>query len=103
MPVRSCRVTITDMDGVAHTVEVTAGTLYEAVALGLAAIRGDDWVVGIPQGMNSVRVRVTDIPVEHHVKLQDFMKWIERNGGSPREKTDRLRIREIIGLPRDAR
>jgi hypothetical protein len=103
MPVRSCRVTITDMDGVAHTVEVTAGTLYEAVALGLAAIRGDDWVVGIPQGMNSVRVRVTDVPVEHHVKLQDFMKWIERNGGSPREKTDRLRIREIIGLPREAR
>jgi hypothetical protein len=103
MPVRSCRVTITDMDGVAHTVEVTAGTLYEAVALGLAAIRGDDWVVGIPQGMNSVRVRVTDIPVDHHVKLQDFMKWIERNGGSPREKTDRLRIREIIGLPREAR
>jgi hypothetical protein len=103
MPVRSCRVTITDMDGVAHTVEVTAGTLYEAVALGLAAIRGDDWVVGIPQGMNSVRVRVTDIPVDHHVKLQDFMKWIERNGGSPREKTDRLRIREIIGLPRDTR
>jgi hypothetical protein len=41
--------------------------------------------------------------VEHRVKLQDFMKWIERNGGSPREKTDRLRIREIIGLPRDAR
>ncbi len=103
MPVRSCRVTITDMDGVAHTVEVTAGTLYEAVALGLAAIRSDDWVVGIPQGMNSVRVRVTDVPVEHHVKLQDFMKWMERTGGSPREKTDRLRIREIIGLPRDAR
>jgi len=103
MPARSCRVTITDMDGVAHTVEVTAATLYEAVALGLAAIRADDWVVGIPQGMNSVRVRVTDIPVEHHVKLQDFMKWMERTGGSPREKTDRLRIREIIGFPRDAR
>jgi hypothetical protein len=32
MPVRSCRVTIKDMDGVKHTVEVTAETLYEAVA-----------------------------------------------------------------------
>ena len=28
MPVRSCRVTIQDMDGVSHTVEVTAATLY---------------------------------------------------------------------------
>ena len=100
MPVRSCRVTISDMNGVAHTVEVTAATLYEAVALGLAAIRTDDWVVGIPEGLNAVKVRVTDVPVEHQVKLQDFLKWVERKGGSPRETTDRLRIREIIGLPR---
>src|ERR1700690_894480 len=100
MPVRSCRVTISDMNGVAHTVEVTAATLYEAIALGLAAIRTDDWVVGIPEGLNAVKVRVTDLPVEHQVKLQDFLKWVERKGGSPRETTDRLRIREIIGLPR---
>jgi hypothetical protein len=103
MAVRSCRVTISDMDSVAHSVEVTAATLYEAVALGLAAIRTDEWVVGIPQGLNTVKVRVTDIPVEHHVKMQDFMTWIERKGGSPREKTDRLRVREIIGLPQDSR
>ena len=103
MPVRSCRVTISDMNGVAHPVEVTAATLYEAVALGLAAIRTDDWVVGIPEGLNAVKVRVTDVPVEHQVKLQDFLKWVERKGGSPRETTDRLRIREIIGLPRITR
>jgi hypothetical protein len=47
MPVRSCRVTIQDMDGVKHTVEVTAESIYEAVALGLAAVRGNDWVMGI--------------------------------------------------------
>ena len=41
--VRSCRVTIQDMDGVSHTVEVTAATPYEAVAQGLAAIRGNEW------------------------------------------------------------
>ena len=43
MSVRSCRVTINDLEGVAHTVHVTAETLYEAVALGLAAIRKDSW------------------------------------------------------------
>jgi hypothetical protein len=52
MPVRSCRVTIQDMDGVSHTVEVSAATLYEAVAQGLAAIRGNEWVAGIAQGLN---------------------------------------------------
>jgi len=44
------------MDGVSHTVEVTATTLYEAVAQGLAAIRGSEWVAGIAQGLNVVKV-----------------------------------------------
>jgi hypothetical protein len=69
MPVRSCRVTIQDMDGVSHTVEVTAATMYEAVAQGLAAIRGNEWVAGIAQGLNVVRVSVADVRVEHEVKL----------------------------------
>jgi hypothetical protein len=49
MPVRSCRVTIPDMEVVSHAVEVTAARLYEAVAQGLAAIRGNEWVAGIAQ------------------------------------------------------
>jgi hypothetical protein len=44
MPLRSCRVTIQDLAGVAHTVEVTAESLFEAVAQGLAALRGKEWV-----------------------------------------------------------
>jgi len=35
-------VTISDMEGVTHTVEVTAATLYEAAALGIKQIRGND-------------------------------------------------------------
>jgi hypothetical protein len=35
------------VEGVAHTVEVTTAALYEAVAQGLAAIRGNDWVAGV--------------------------------------------------------
>jgi hypothetical protein len=99
MPVRSCRVTIQDMDGVAHTVEVTAATLYEAVAQGLAAIRRNEWVAGIAQGVNVVKVSVADVRVEHEVKLMDFTKWVDRTGGSPREMSDRQRIRAILGMP----
>jgi hypothetical protein len=98
MPARSCRVTIRDMDGVSHTVDVTASTLYEAVAHGLAAIRGNDWVSGIAQG-NVVKVSVSDIRVVHEVKLVDFSKWLDRTGVSPREVSDRKRIRSILGMP----
>jgi hypothetical protein len=88
------------MEGVSHTVEVTAVTLYEAVAQGLAAIRGNDWVAGIAHGLNMVKVSVTDVRVEHEVKLMDFTKWLDRTGGSPREVNDRHRIRSILGMPR---
>jgi hypothetical protein len=56
MAVKSCRVTVTDMEGISHTVQVTAATLFEAVALGLVAVRGHEWVAGIPEGLNTVRV-----------------------------------------------
>ena len=98
MPVRSCRVTIEDMDGVSHTVEVTAATLYEAVAQGLAAIRGNEWVAGVAQGLNVVKVSVADVRVEHEVKLGDFTKWLERRGNTPREVIDRKKIKAILGV-----
>jgi hypothetical protein len=98
MPVRSCKVTVNDLDGVSHTVEVTAATLYEAVALGMAAIRTDEWVTGIATGLNTVRVRVTNVPVDHEVQLKDFTKWLDKNGGSPREVSDRRRIKTILGM-----
>jgi len=99
MPARSCRVTIKDMNGVSHTVEVTAATLYEAVAQGLAAIRGNEWVAGVAEGLNVVKVSVADVRVEHEVKLMDFTKWLERSPRSPRESSERHRIRAILGMP----
>jgi len=98
MAMRSCRVTIQDLDGVAHTVEVTASTLYEAVAQGLAAIRGREWVAGVEQSIGLVKVSVTDVRVEHEVKLGDFTKWVERKGGSPRDVIQRGKVREILGF-----
>ena len=98
MPIRSCRVTIQDMEGVAHTVDVTAQTLYEAVAQGLAAVRANDWVAGIAEGLNSIKVLVSNVRVEHEVKIRDFTKWLEKSGGSPREVSERQRIRSILGM-----
>lgn len=97
MAMRCCRVTIQDLDRVSHTVEVTASTLYEAVAQGLAAIRGNEWVSGFAEGV--VKVSVSDVRVEHEVKLADFTKWLETKGRSPRQVIQRQKIREILGMP----
>lgn len=99
MAVRSCRVTIQDTEGISHTVEVTAASLYEAVAQGLAAFRGNEWVTDIGERFGVMKVSVADIRVEHEVKLKDFTHWLERPGRSPREVTDRQKIKAILGMP----
>jgi hypothetical protein len=98
MSPRSCRVTIRDLEGVEHTVHVTASSLYEAVALGIASLRSQEWVAGIPEGMHPVRVSVTDIPVEHSVKLSDFNAWLRKEGGTPRDRASRYKVKEILGV-----
>ena len=100
MSVRSCKVTIKDLDGVSHTVDVTAATLYEAVALGIAAIRTDEWVQGIPEGLNPVKVQVKSIPVEHEVRMKDFLCWLDGTSQRPRDIIQKNRIREILGMER---
>src|SRR3984885_13311916 len=99
MEVKSCRVTISDMEGVAHSVEVTAATLYEAVALGLRELQGNKWVEGIAKGLNTVRVSVKNVQVEHTVPIGEFTKWMERGGGPPAERTRKRKVREILVLP----
>ena len=74
-------------------------SLFEPVAQGLAALRKNEWVEGIEERFGVVKVSVTDVRVEHQVKIADLMKWLERPGRTPREITQRQRIRAILGMP----
>lgn len=82
--------------GVSHTVQVTASTLYEAVALGIMAIRGHDWVGETGGDFSTVKVSVIPIPIERTVQIRKFTQWIEKTGGSPREVLDRDRVRATL-------
>jgi hypothetical protein len=66
--------------------------------LRLAAIRCHDWVAGIAQGLNVVKVSVAEVRVEYEVRLLDFTKWLEKTGGSPREVSDRRKVPTILGI-----
>jgi hypothetical protein len=98
MSVRSCRVTVQDLNGASHTAEVTASSLFEAVAQGLAALRKNEWVEGIEERFGLVKVSVAEVRVEHQVKTADSTKWLERPGRTPREITHRQKIRAILGM-----
>ena len=52
----------------------------------------------IEERFGFVKVSVADVRVEHQVKIADFTKWLERPGRTPREITQRQRIRAILGM-----
>jgi len=84
------------MRDVEHTIDVTAETLYEAVAAALATLQQDSWVGEIAQGLNTVSVLVQQPPVKHEVKMKDFLSWLGRKGGSPAEVTLRERVTRML-------
>jgi len=94
---RACKVSIRDVRDVEHTVDVTAETLYEAVASALAAFERDNWVGEITQSLNTVSVLVQQPPVRHEIKMQHFLSWLGRKGGSPAEMMLREKVAKLLG------
>jgi hypothetical protein len=75
MALRTCRVTCCDLSGVEHTVEVTADSLFEAVAQGLRAFAASDWGSDLERG-NTLTLVVKQPEVEHRVRVRDFEAWL---------------------------
>jgi uncharacterized protein (UPF0210 family) len=100
---RTCTVAVKDLRDVEHSVEVTAETLYEAIATALAALQQDNWVGEIGQGFTTVSVLVQQPPVKHEVKMKDFLSWFERQGRSPAEVMLKQKLERILGKEKPAR
>ena len=97
MALRTCRVTCRDLKDVEHTVEVTADSLYEAVAQGLRAFRDADWASDREHGLTKISVIVKQPEVEHTVRVKDFESWLESAGRSPAEMSLKTRLRQLLG------
>jgi hypothetical protein len=65
---KACTVVIHDLNKTEHALDVTAETLYEAVAQALAALRVNDWVGEIGCGLTTATVRARHPEVTHIVK-----------------------------------
>jgi hypothetical protein len=60
------------MSEVSHRVVVSAESLYEAVALGIATIREEDWVEALRHEYGTVDVSVSETPARHLVQMKEF-------------------------------
>jgi uncharacterized protein (UPF0210 family) len=93
---RTCTVAVKDVRDVEHSIEVTAETLYEAIATALAALQKDNWVGEIGEGFTTVTVVVQQPPVKHEVKMKDFVSWLGRQGRSPAEVMLKQKLEKIL-------
>jgi hypothetical protein len=98
VPLKACTVVVLDLNDTAHALDVTAETLYEAVAQALATVRGHEWVGDIGRGLTTVTVKVRNPEITHTVKIQDFENWLNRGCRSPKEMAMKARLRQMLGM-----
>lgn len=99
MALKTCTVIIQDLNQTEHALDVTAETLYEAVAQALAALGANDWAGDIGRGLTTATIKVRHPEVTHVVKIQDFENWLKRGCNSPRDMVLKGRLRRMLGLP----
>lgn len=87
---------VRDPNGVEHTVEVSADSLYEAVAQGLRVFRESDWISEVGRGQTTISVAVTHPEVQHKVRIRDFERWLESQGRISAEMSLKARLRELL-------
>ena len=77
MALKTCKVSYFDLRGVEHAVEVTVGSVYEAVAQAPRIFRDNEWVEDIGRGQTPISVKIRHPEIEHTVRVQDFERWLK--------------------------
>lgn len=95
MPARTCLVTFRDPEGVRHTVEVSAESLYEAAALGLAAMKREAWVQG-PGRTAVLDISVMEPVVRHRVSVERVVRWLDSVTTSPGDLLKKEKLKAML-------
>ncbi len=91
--IRTCTVSYQDIEGVKHSVDVTAETLYEAAALGMKAMNVAGWE-NAPNLSIDVRVRAAE--TIHTISNAVLAAWLSSNGKTPKEQAVKAKLRELL-------
>ena len=93
MAVRACVVSFLDSDGLRHSVEVQAGSLYEAAVLAIGAFRKHNCQ---PGPASQLQIEVTGPSVTHTVTVRKVREWLEGGAKSPNEKVMKERLKAAL-------
>ena len=98
MGISRCRVSYLDQEGLDHSVEVEAESLYEAVAIAVAEFRQGEIITDTPGPMTEFCVTVLRKPIEHRIRFNKVQEWVQPSmKGGPAGVTARERVRKLLG------
>ena len=90
--VASCVVSYLDSDGLRHTVEVNAESLYEAAVLAIRTFRQHNCEPGEASRLE-VEVRSS---VTHTITPKRIHDWLNGGSRSPKEAITKQRLRDLL-------
>ena len=96
MPLKTCIVTFTDLEGTRHSVEVVADSLFEAAALALKAMTLADFIEPNPGPASRFEIQVRPPVVTHSVTVGQVRRWIESGSSDPRIAIKKSRLAEML-------
>lgn len=90
-----CRVSFKDFEGVRHSVEVVAESVFEASALALSALSKHEWVEKIGPGTR-LDVQIFEPGVTHTLIVAQLKQWLERPAGSPADTIRKRKLKNLL-------
>jgi hypothetical protein len=89
---RPCIVSYLDTEGIRHTVEVEAESLYEAAVLAFTTFRAHECA---PGEVSKLEVEIRS-SVKHEITLSRVRQWLNGGAKSPKEAVMKERLREML-------
>lgn len=95
MALRTCTVSFSGSSGIRHSVDVTAESIYEAAALGVAALKNSGWTDAIAPG-TELEIKVREPATRHRLTVQQIRRWCDGVAASPDETLKKRRLKHLL-------
>lgn len=93
----TCRVSFEDGAGMMHVVTVSASSLYEAAALGIAEFKRSGFAFTNIGPATRLTISVEPPAMTHQLSVAKLQAWLDTNGKTPREQARKVTLRQLLG------
>jgi hypothetical protein len=95
MAAKHCRVAFTDLNGIRHSVELQAESLYEAAVLGLRALKKSDWIDAVAPGTR-LEIQVLEPAAVHILMVAQLTRWLDGGATTPAEALKKKQLKTLL-------